>query len=400
LNLREVCSGTKRWIDTLRPSLAKPVFDRLPIKFQLSRTNLEMFHKCPPPPSASFLALELTSLKKNTPYFKIPQSVRKNNPTFFSFWTFHMQTLKVDIFSPTLVEVLGLPASVQNLQCGEIGSSIDPNQYQLLERISFNGFSGNPRVHTLEVRFFRRLAEHPNLKELSTKILRYGYFGFRANPFEGLQLIIDAKRGDANFQFKINLDDCWPDSYGIDTENFFSSVVASSSPIRLVPAHFNLLTRYSPGEESKRKTLFKSVESLNLSVSASASAQLSANNFPNMKTIHANIPVMSAEQWNLIQFPNTLENLYVSSHCYFTPRNLPPSIKYLNIILNQRFGSWSPQEWVEFFNVISESCPFLRELVIEANIPVGTLSSWKPPPELPRHNFQSKLYLHKSYLAL
>jgi len=407
LNLRKVCSATKRWVDSLNPTLGRRIYRRLPVQFKLSRTNLEMFHKYPPPPLASSMVLQLTFPQKPKPYLKIPENVKRRYPTFFSFWAGQMQTLRVDKFTSALVDVLGFPRSLRNLNCDQIESTIDPNLLQLLESISFNNsFTDNPRWHELELSFFRRLGDSPNLKRLAIQIT-WGYrYHNNENPFEGLQNVIDNKRGVANFQVRVDLrGDYWylrhaTRRHHLENQlaSFLYSVAASASCIRMFPVETVLLGHCDP---SALTTLLKSVESLELLDEEDFLGFFSAQRqVPNMKTLRLDIYRMGAEQWNLLQYPIGLQNLYIKTifnqEVFSTRQRFPASLTLLNLELKESYDNpcpipWSPQKWIEFLTFISECCPLLKELVISASIPIKTLSSWKPSSNIPHHSFQSKL---------
>jgi len=407
LNLRKVCSATKRWVDSLNPTLARRIFVRLPFQFKLNRPNLEMFHEYPPPPLASSIVLQLTFPKNPKPYFKIPKTVKKRYPTFFSFWTSQMHTLRVEKFTSVLVDVLGTPSSLRNLNCDEIESTVDPNLLQLLESISFkNSFTDNPRSPELELTFFRRIADSPNFKRLAIEFPyenRLRYYE-NENFLEGLQTVIDHKRGDANFQVRVDMSELWfldRGSLANSGTSFLHSVAASASCIRMLSVQNPILGLCDP---SALTTLLKSVESLKLfNVEDFVGFFSAQRQVPNMKKLAVYTGRMDAEQWNLLQYPTGLQNLYIQAGSdqegYSTRHRFPASLTSLTFTQDYDEIPWSPQKWIEFLVFISECCPLLRELVIEGSIPIETLSSWKPT-NIPHHSFRSKLTHYYFYISI
>jgi len=257
LNLREVSSATKRWVDSLHPAQAKRIFFRIPIYFILTVDKVKRFHICPPPPPAMSMKLHIPFPEVVVLEETITPSLKTSYPTFFSFWTTQLHSLSTENYSLELLQLLGSPKSLRNLQCDHITENETHPSLLQLERIYFRACFGS------ENSLFRHLTHNRILNRVSTDI----YFGdIVNNPFEGLQLLIDANRSNTNFQLEVQFHTresrcrCLKDEH---LKSFMSSVADSASSIRLFPVDNKIIEQILEihnYHQSKSKSRYQVIE--------------------------------------------------------------------------------------------------------------------------------------------
>jgi len=80
LNLRLLCSTTKRWIDNLPYRIAQEIFNKAYVKFVITTKNLKRFLKTPPPPQITSLAVE------NAGWVQLSPEESEMWEAFVEFW--------------------------------------------------------------------------------------------------------------------------------------------------------------------------------------------------------------------------------------------------------------------------------------------------------------------------
>jgi len=397
LNLRQVCSVTKGWIDSLSVSQSRRIFSKIPIYLNLNYNDLEKFDACPPPPSTCALKLQVKVRRTITvtEHMELMKNLRTIFPSFFAFWRIQMVTLSVENYSSRLLDTLGPPKSLRELICTGDMSETHPSLLQL-ETIEFE-------KEPSSIKFFRHVVRSRNLKCLSVKIRMYRLFYEIRNsrPYdqlERLQIILDAKRNDKYFHLDIHID---PQACHEQEEDklqlFITTFGESASSIRMfnVPNGFAgqvsklITTTRSPiiDKYEVSKKFFNSIHSYahKGELSEVSCLIMERHFFGNLKTLRLDIPEENQENFTRSEqliFPSGIESIeIISEKGLLVPRNLPGSLKTL-VLQRCKKSIWGSDfyttgiELGESLSLIRRSCPFLEELRIRADI---SEASFGPP---------------------
>jgi len=301
-----------------------------------------------------------------------------------------MVTLSVENYSSRLLDTLGPPKVLRELLCGIQMSETHPSLLQL-EAIDFED-------EPLSIKFFYHLARSQNLKRLSINIRLEKSLDETRNskPFdqlERLRIILDAKRYlRSDFHLDIHIG---PEDYEDIEEDklrlFLASLGASASVIRThnVPNGFAeqvsmlVCTTLPLIDDRATKKFFNSIQSYahNKGNLSEISCLISKRHlFGNLKTLCLDIPKEHEEQFMSSQhlnFPSGIESLEITSdRGLLVPRHLPGSLRSLALErwLASRWNLYNDPspgiELVEPLSRIGQSCPFLEELKIDADIVV------------------------------
>jgi len=399
LNLRRVCSTTKRWIDSLRPSQANRIFSRLPITLNFTWMGLENFERIPPPPSASVLKFStvgaISILKEE---FRL-KKLQKPFPTFCAFWRHKMFRLFVDNYSLELLNALGIPKALRNLICTNeiVETETHPTLLQL-ESITCD-YESQPSL-----KFFRHIARSRSLKRLSLSVCSFSLdnreYPYDSKRFEGAQIVLDSKRSPNNADFHIDFHfaGCDYGSYfpiaNCEVESFLASIAASTASIRMfrVP---NILAEQilriraidddNGGGVKKFMDSIESMYHIGIAGQLENSCVFSQRQLlRNMKTLCLHIQEENRNGnarseisiMDLSGLPEGIQNVHLVSCTPVIQRrlvNFPKTLVALMVEQNFEDGA-TANDWVELLTRVSQRCPDLEELTIKSKINVEWFS--------------------------
>jgi len=417
LDLRQVCTVTKGWVDSLsiNRSQSRRIFSKIPIYLNLNYNDLEKFNTCPPPPSACSLKLQVEKRNRNYEHMELLKSLRTIFPSFFEFWRNQMISLSVQNYSSKLLDTLGPPKTLRELTCTRYMLETHQSLLQL-ETIEYNSDLST-------IKFFRHLARSRNLKRLSIKISLNKYEDSNLGAFdklERLRILLDARRNDKDFHLDIHTMSL--NCADFQEENllqFLTSFGESASCIRMFAVSngfseqvFNLIsTTLSPIDGCK--VLQKFFDSIHLYLQEGELSEsvliLGRFLFKNLKTLSLYIREQNEDEFTStesLKFPSGIESLHIISRSgVLLPRNLPKSLRSLSL---QRWihSSWRSDnadyttgiELAECLSLISQRCPVLEELEMDSGIfgscgfPVANTKTKDPS-----YAFKSKLKIFLFY---
>jgi len=375
LNLRQVCTTTKGWVDFMRPSQAKRIFSTIPIHIDLNKNDVEKFEKFPPPPLASALKLQeiyCCEPNRDLKSWELLKSKKTTFPAFFGFWESQMSTLIVNTYSTALLETLGTPKALRNLTSTWDTGETHPSLLQL-ETVTYHHCEPS-------VDFFRDMASSQSLKRLSVVSCNSQK---TARLIELVQIVIDAKRNAINFQLDLYVR-CWDfENKEDEVRTFLASFAASASSIRLFGvsnklAEQVLRLRIKDDRDGSTRRFFESIQSMDHEGELENSCFfLEQSMFRNLKKLSMVIPEGNEARLAVMQFPSGINKLTLAlasgSSSVVVPRHLPVSLRSLVLhsmnSISESDHPISEIELVESLSLISRSCPFLEELVIETKIP-------------------------------